>query len=194
MNSLIKVTLIAMILTMGCASVKVEITGSQLKTPLCTSDTSPVSTVVYWGPQWRPNQKEPKLREAAALQGINDFLKGIRCITVLGVRRLTWESERPSNNNILKLTSESRLKPARVLLIVIRELGPHLKIGLPSIIEGGTEVKIDVEVLDTQTLMSLSSTQTRWTNGGTFVIKGTSSLSQDISSALSAVLFPKLVI
>ncbi|MDO8947805.1 MAG: hypothetical protein Q7U88_11715, partial [Desulfocapsaceae bacterium] len=75
-----------------------------------------------------------------------------------------------------------------VLFVVVRELGPRLVIGIPNIVEGGTEVKIDVRVLATQTSKLLANTQTLWRNGGTFVIKGVSTLDRDMSSALSYVL------
>ncbi|MBI5634474.1 MAG: hypothetical protein HZA15_13470, partial [Nitrospirae bacterium] len=48
----------------GCASTQVEFTGAALKAPLCQTGAPPVATAFYWGPQWRPDQKEPDLREA----------------------------------------------------------------------------------------------------------------------------------
>lgn len=194
MRILVSVALISLAFITGCASTKVETTGSLLEGPLCRAGKPPVSTLVYWGPQWRPDQKEPQLREAAALRGIQDFLNRSGCVAVIGIYRLSWAEHPPSNEVLLHLALKSTTEPERVLLIVVRELGPRLVIGIPAIFEGGTEVRIDVRVLNPQTSESLASTQTLWRNGGKFVIKGVKTLDQDISSALSSVLMPKATV
>ena len=182
--------LILLVVIAGCASTKIDTTGSLLKEPLCNANEPALSTVVFWGPQWRPDQKEPQLREAAALRGIKEFLRRTSCTRVTGIHRLSWGQQQPSNEELLRLASESTPYPDRALLIVVRELGPRLVIGIPSIIEGGTEVQIDVRVLNPKNSELLASTQSVWRNGGKFVIKGVKTLDQDISSALGSVLFP----
>jgi hypothetical protein len=188
MRTLVSTALISLAFVLGCASTKVETTGWQLKEPLCRAGKPAVSTLVYWGLQWRPDQKKPQLREAAALRGIQDFLNRAGCIAVTGIQRLSWAEHPPSNEELLHLASKSTPAPERVLFIVVRELGPRLVIGIPAILEGGTEVLIDVRVLDPQTSEALASTRTLWRNGGKFVIKGVKTLDQDMSSALSSVL------
>jgi hypothetical protein len=76
------------------------------------------------------------------------------------------------------------------LAIVVRELGPVLRIGLPVLVEGGTEVLLEVRLLDVRTAASMANVRTHWQNGGTFVLKGVKSLEQDMSAALGAVLMP----
>lgn len=78
--------------------------------------------------------------------------------------------------------------PERVLLIVVRELGPRLPVGLPTIVEGGTEVLVDVRVLGPRSPAPLAETRTLWRNGGVFVLKGTRTLDTDLSAALRATL------
>ena len=56
------------------------------------------------------------------------------------------------------------------------------------VVEGSTEVLVDVRVVDVATAEPLAATQTLWRNGGTFVIKGVKTLDQDMSAALSATL------
>jgi len=182
--------LIALALMAGCASTKIETTGTPPAQPLCQTDKPAVSTAVYWGPQWRPDQKEPQLREAAALRGIEDFLKRAGCLAVTGVHHLPTEMPLPTNEELVRLAANSTPVPERLLLIVVRELGPRLVIGIPVIIEGSTEVQIELRVLNPKTAESLANTQTLWQNGGTFVIKGVKTLDQDMSAALSAVLMP----
>ena len=178
----------ALFILAGCATTQVKITGSPHKQSLCQIDAPAVTTAAYWGAQWRENQKEPALREAAALRGIQDFLSRTSCITAAGIHRLPAKLPQPSDAELLSLATTSTPKPERVLLIVVRELGPRLAFGLPVIIEGGTEVVIDVRVLNSQTSESLTNVQTSWRNGGSFVIKGVKTLDQDMSAALSATL------
>jgi hypothetical protein len=177
----------------GCASTTVEITGSPPKTPLCTVGTRALATVVYWGLQWRPDQKEPQLREAAALRGIEDFLARTSCLAVAGLHRLPMGDAVPSDNELLRSVASTSAVPERIILIVVRELGPRLVIGIPAIVEGGTEVLIEVRVLDVQRSASLANARTLWRNGGTFVVKGVNTLDQDLSAALNATLMPSAV-
>ncbi len=184
-------TLVLLVITsllIGCASTTVNTTGSPLKEPLCQTGKRPIPTLVYWGTKWRSDQKEPQLREAAALRGIQDFLSRSGCLSVVAIHRLTTEQALASNEELIRSASSSNPKPERVLLVVVRELGPRLLIGIPVMVEGGTEVLIDVRVLDATTSESLATTQTRWRNGGMFVIKGIKTLDQDMSAALAATL------
>ena len=183
-------TLAALSLLAACASTKVETTGSPLKEPVCLVGTRALTTVVYWGPKWRPDQKEPPLREAAALRGIEDFLGRTSCLAVSGIHRLSAEDTFLSDEELVRLASSPSTKPERVLLIVVRELGPRLTVGIPVIVEGGTEVLIEVRVLDSKSLAPLANARTFWRNGGSFVIKGVKTLDQDMSAALSAALMP----
>jgi hypothetical protein len=172
----------------GSASTKVESTGAPLKEPFCMAGKPVLSTMVYWVSQWRSDQKEPPLREAAALRGIQDFLGRAACIAVVGIQRLPTGQALPSDEELLRPAAAASPLPDRILLIAVRELGPRLLVGLPVIVEGGTEVLIDVRVLDTRTRESLASVITHWRNGGTFVVKGVKTLDQDMSAALSAAL------
>lgn len=186
--ALVLIVLVGTVFLVGCASTTVNRAGSLLKEPLCQVGTPSIPTLVYWGTKWRSEQKEPQLREAAALRGIQDFLNRSGCLSVVAIHRLTTEEALASNEELIRLASSSNPKPERVLLVVVRELGPRLLIGLPVIVEGGTEVLVDVRVLDATTSASLASMQTLWRNGGRFVIKGIKTLDQDMSAALAATL------
>ena len=171
---------------LGCASTKVETSGEGMKEPLCDGSAKR-SALVYWQPQWRPDQKEPALREAAAQRGIERFFGDLSCIAA--IRRHSGEI--PSDVELLRLAGSPA--PDRVVLVVVRELGPKLVIGSPAIVEGGTEVLIDVRVLDVRSAQTLADARTHWQNGGTLVIKGVASLDQDMSAALAAALMPAAV-
>jgi len=174
----------------GCASTKIETSGSVLKEPLCQSSAARLSVLVYWGPQWRPEQKEPPLREAAALRGIQDFFAGANCVASVNIRRLPGEASThaPSDEQLLRWASAAPPSPDRVLLIVVRELGPKLLVGTPLLVEGGTEVVVDVRVLNVRKSESMANVRTHWQNGGPFDIKGVKTLDQDMSAALRVTL------
>ena len=167
---------------LGCASTTVEITGDALKQPICQPGSVPLTAAVLWTTRWRPDQKEPALREAAALRGIEEFTGKTSCLSITRIERLA----EPTDDGELRRLAGS---PDRIVLIVVRELGPKLTIGIPAIVEGGTEVVVDVRVL--RSSEALASSQTHWWNGGTFVIKGVKSLDHDMSEALTSTLLPK---
>jgi len=182
--------LLAAALLAGCASTTVENTGSPLKAPLCKRGDAPRTVYVVWGPEWRPDQKEPAQREALAQKGIEEFLADVPCLSVAGVKRFAAGSAIPSNEELLHLARGAKPAADFAVLIVVHELGPVLLIGIPVIVEGGTDVVIDVRVLESATSAVLAESRTHWKNGGTFVIKGTGSLARDMASALRAALLP----
>lgn len=175
---------------LGCASTHVETTGTPMQAALCQPGEHPVSAQVYWMPQWRPDQKEPQRREAAALQGIQEFFSATQCVRGADIRRVAAGAEVPTDEQLLRLAAAASPAPDRVLLIVVRELGPKLSIGIPALVEGSTEVVLEVRVLDARSSSSLANARVHWENGGTFVVKGVQSLPQDMRAALQSVLAP----
>jgi hypothetical protein len=161
-----------------------------LKEPLCQANAPALAVAIWWVPQWRPDQKEPALREAAALRGIQDFLTRSGCLLLADMHRLPAGHALPTNDDLLRLAAAVQPLPERVVLIVVRELGPRLLVGTSAIVEGGTEAVVDVRVLDVRTSGLLADSRTIWRNGGSFVIKGVETLEQDMRAALTAALMP----
>ena len=186
------IALIAIIATtsllVGCASTKVEFTGQKLREPLCRADEPPISVVLYWTTQWRTDQKEPQLREAAAQQGLKAFLDQCPCLSATMIERLPPGQLLPSTKEAVRMAASLDPAPDRIVLVAVRELGPKLIVGLPVIVEGGTEVLIDVRVVEPKTQHTLAENQTLWRNGGIFVIKGIKTLESALRQALSATL------
>lgn len=172
----------------GCAATQIETTGSKLAKPLCSTDRPIGSVVVFWQPQWRADQKEPELREAAALRGIEQFFSSVECTHTTAIQRLPNNATPRSDAQLLQLAEGHFPHPDRTVYIVVRELGPTLAIGLPVIIHGGTEVVVEVRVLDPATSASIADARTHWRNGGAFVLKGVKTLGHDMTSALTATL------
>lgn len=175
----------------GCASTTVESTGQTMQAPLCSSATASASAsvAVLWGPSWRPDQKEPPLREAAALRGIQQFFATQRCLTDVAIARIDIPAQGELSDAAL-LDKAKALTPHadKAVLIVVRELGPLLRIGLPTLVEGGTEVVIEVRVVDAARQASLAQVQTHWHKGGPLYIQGVKTLDQDMQAALASVL------
>jgi hypothetical protein len=177
----------------GCASTKVDISGAAPKKPVCQSGGEQLSVLVLWGPIWRPNQKDVPLREDAALRGLEKFFAHSGCFTKVDIRRLSGGRSAivASDHELLSLASAASPTPDRLLVVAVRELGPIIRLfGSPALVEGGTDVVLELKVFDVRTGESLADFRTHWQNGGTFVIKGVKTLPQDMASALEAALAP----
>lgn len=74
-----------------------------------------------------------------------------------------------------------------MILLTVHELGPVIRLcASPALVEGGTEVLVDVQVIEHQAL--LADCRVHWQNGGPFAIKNTRTLRADMKKALSAAL------
>jgi len=178
----------------GCASTQFRSAGQMLEEPLCQGPNDNVSALILWGAQWRPDQKEPALREAAAKRGIEKFFADSRCF--MNTRVLQSVNDRPALDaapeDLRGLAARERPAASRALFITVRELGPVLKVfNSFALLEGGTEVVFDVRSLDIATGQSSSDFQASWQRGGPWVIKGTGSLDADMHAALAATLRPR---
>lgn len=136
--------------------------------------------------RWRPDQKDVAAREAAAATGIGQFFETSRCFEAASVRRLD-----PNANAALPAAvSEAAARGARVVLIVVRELGPTVKVGASlALVEGATEVVLDISEFEPAKPAPRTFTVT-WRNGGAGVIKGVATLPSDMQAALAAGLQP----
>ncbi len=178
------------VLIEGCATTTVQSSGMRLQEPLCAEGEAKPSAVLYWMPQWRADQKEPQAREALVRRGIERFVSEQSCLAIVAAERWPDADGVPSNEALVRHADDAHPRPAVALLVVVRELGPRLLVGLPVLIEGGTEAVIDVRVLRLTNGERLMDTRTQWRNGGTFVIKGVGSLDVDLSAALRSAFAP----
>lgn len=177
------------LLLLGCASTKVTTSGEVPTASLCQSTSENLSALVLWGSKWRPNQKEVARREVAAQQGLEDYFAKSGCFSRVEVRRLPDETAAQvlSRQELQSLASLASSSPARLIVVVVRELGPVVKLlESPAILEGGTEVILEVTAVDLQTTSSPVNFRVHWQNGGPFAIKGVTTLPQDMTSALGA--------
>ena len=173
----------------GCASTNFEIVGPPPKASLCQNDGQMSTALVLWGPVWRPNQKDVPLREAAAQQGIEDFAKHSGCFSKVTIQRLPGGrvAQVPSAEQVREIATGATLVPDRVVVLTVHELGPVFQIlGPIAALGGGTEAVLNVQVHDLKAGVPIAERHVHWSNGGSFVIKGTKTLPTDMRSALDA--------
>jgi hypothetical protein len=183
--------LVLAVLLHGCATTDISTTGDRVPQPYCQSQGEQLSALILWGPVWRPNQKDVPQREEAAQAGLEDFAKTSGCFTRTDIRRLAGgrNAELPTNAEVTALVATVLPPPDKVLVVTVHELGPVIQIlGPIAAFGGGTEVVLVVESRSPRSGDVLARTETRWSNGGSFVLKGTSTLPQDMRSALQAAL------
>jgi hypothetical protein len=182
----------AVTLLSGCASTTIDIKGSHLKEPLCVTNAEANKIGILWGPKWRVDQKEPPLREAAALRGIEMFLDAQSCPKDTPIHRVEISDNYQflTDAEIISMAKSHREDVRKVVFLVVRELGPKLIIGIPHLIEGGTEVVVESRVVDAKLGSAISKLNTHWQKGGPFYIKGVKSLDQDMLTTLETALKP----
>jgi hypothetical protein len=178
----------------GCAATTFETSGSAPRQALCESRGEAISALVLWGARWRADQKDVPLREAATRQGIEQFFAESGCYS--RVRVLRDVGGRPalelSQEEVRQVALGEELPPSRVLTIVVRELGPVVKLlGSAALVEGGTEVVLDIKAQTLDEPAPVADFSVHWKNGGPGVIKGVATLADDMGSALQAALQPE---
>ncbi len=170
-------------LLVACASTDVTLSPSP-QAPIC--DRAAVA-LVLWATQWRPEQKDIAAREEAAASGLSSFFAGSGCFARTELRRVSSLS--PS-----AVTSELGVSGGQfnaVVTIAVRELGPVVKLlSSASLVEGGTEVVLQVTSRQLQPPRQPREFTVHWRNGGPGVVKGVASLPNDMSAALRSGLQP----
>lgn len=172
----------------GCAATtSVEFAGQRPASPVCQGANAPLSAVVVWGPNWRPDQKDVGAREQAAERGIADFFATQDCFARTQVERLA-SGTLGSFDEAKAVAAASGFGAQRVVYVVVKELGPVVKLlSSAALIEGGTEVVLDVAIYDPARGPQGRFT-THWRHGGAGVIKGVASLQGDMRAALATAL------
>jgi hypothetical protein len=161
----------------GCATTTVSVAPSP-QTPVCDSGAS---ALVLWAPQWRPDQKDVPEREVAAEAGLKGFLQSSGCFAQSQLRRLS--SVTPAV--VAAEVAQANGRFTKVIAITLRELGPVITLlSSPALIEGGTEVVLQVAEHIPPSEVQTQSFTVHWQNGGPGIIKGVASLPQDMQAAL----------
>ncbi|HYN77162.1 MAG TPA: hypothetical protein VES73_05150 [Lamprocystis sp. (in: g-proteobacteria)] len=167
----------------GCASTtSIQITPSPQEA-VCLVSTN---AQILWLTQWRADQKDVLARATAAADGLSQFFMTSGCFKSASIQRLS-ESDTES---IQTAVAEAKKRNEKVVVIVVRELGPIIKIGASlALLEGGTEVALDISEY-TPANPEPRTFNAVWRSGGPGVIKGVAALPQDLQAALQAALQP----
>lgn len=125
------------------------------------------------------------------------YVQSLPCADTVHIHRLQpAEASTPlTAEQALALARAKGDEPDKVVLLTVRELGPKLFIGLPTLVEGGTEVVLEARVVQAHPVATLAARHMHWRKGGPFYIKGVKSLDLDMQTALSLTLpltFPAL--
>ena len=190
-NSLSRVCCLGFLLLWGCASTRFSSEPPVPEPPLCQSAQQPLAGFVFWETRWRPEQKDVPDREKAAAQGIQAFFKQGGCFQSVQIQQIQAATPLATGQAVAAIqawASQTAL-PLRVLKIEVRELGPVLKLfASPALLDGGTEVVLDIRELNPKTAEDLTRFQVHWQNGGPWVLKGVAGLAEDMATALKAAL------
>jgi hypothetical protein len=177
----------------GCASTHFQITGPAPRQPLCQGPNEQASALVFWGPKWRPDQKNVPFREAAAERGMERFLSTSKCFAQVKVIRKIGDRESIdlSPEEVSALAGAFGGTPRWLLFITIRELGPIVKLFTSlALVEGGTDVVVEIRAVSPSTGQTITNFTAHWQNGGPWVIKGVKTLEQDMAFALQEAIKP----
>jgi hypothetical protein len=170
----------------GCAITTVEFSGAEPKTRLCEVPSRTENALVLWSPQWRSDQKDVPLREAAAEQGVKEYFTQSQCFPNAEIRKASVGTPLTAEQ-LKQLALGGARKTERVVVIAVRELGPIVKLlSSAALVEGGTEVVLDVRYYEVGESVHKTEFVVHWRNGGPGVIKGVATLPQDMSAALAA--------
>jgi hypothetical protein len=167
----------------GCASTTSASLSPSPQEPVCAASET---ALILWKPDWRADQKDVLAREAAASDSIAQFFEQSGCFGFATVERLPDMSEEAAE----AAAADAATKNEKVVLILIRELGPIIKIGASAaFVEGGTEVVLSVSEF-ARGKSDSREFAVHWRSGGPGVVKGVASLPQDMQAALAAGLQP----
>jgi len=167
----------------ACTSTAVTLTPSP-QPPVCDHGAT---ALVLWAPQWRADQKDGAAREQAAATGLSTFFAGSGCFAGTELRRVGDLS--PATVSSELAASGGRFDA--VVGIGVRELGPVVKLlSSATLVEGGTEVVLQIGVRLPQSAVQAREFTVHWRNGGPGVVKGVASLPSDMDAALRSGLQP----
>jgi hypothetical protein len=176
------------LLLCGCATTKLDTHVSGDAPPLFQGGDLQGKLIVLWGTAWRKNQKEGERREDIAFQAISEFFNepGKDVVvqkTVDGKSAVTL-----SDFQIVQSDEVKKGEFRKIIVLRLEELGPTLSFYLSPILwQGSTDIFFRVRVLDPANISLGSDVSVHWVKGGPFVLRGTSTLKEDLKSALSTI-------
>ncbi|HMO45368.1 MAG TPA: hypothetical protein PKB14_04985 [Rubrivivax sp.] len=119
------------------------------------------------------------------------FFDTSACFAHAEVRRVALESTEPQEQ-LRRVVAHAGRKPDRVLVIVVRELGPVVRLlSSAALVEGGTQVVLEIRDYRAPGFGPPLTYSLRWQNGGPGVVRGVATLPADMEAALRAGFAPR---
>lgn len=181
---LIAVLLLALLLG-GCPSVQVNHELLQGNVPLLQPDQASLG-VLSVRPQtrWRPDQKEPPVRERIARAAIEAVFRDLPSGRVAEIRPFEpWSA-----------SSSVSLEEARaagfdtVVSLTVEELGPQLVFSIPVLWSTYSDIRFQLRAVRTDTGAAIVDVRHRRLVGGPFELRGLGPLQAEMETALREVL------
>lgn len=174
----------------GCTSTTVVQYHAGDSRPVCQEDGTASPVLILWGAAWRKDQHHRAEREAAAERGIRQYFARRDCFPhayiagqAMGRSPLTL-----SDIDMIRW-ARGQATPFNMLIQVrVEELDVRTQVQ-PSLVlwESDSLVQLRVRVLDMASMRLHMDRTVHWKNGGGYAVRNTSTLSDDLSSALGAV-------
>lgn len=167
----------------ACASAPPGAETVLAQAPLCAPGVSLGKVVIAPLTRWRPDQKEPAVREAIAQKAIAAAAPAIICAASTKVLPIAADA-----------TSAGALATAKAegattaLLIRIDELGPIAILSFPALWSTWSDVKFTLDAVDAQTGAISRSIPHRRQKGGAFEVRGLDPLQAEMELALKDVI------
>ena len=167
----------------GCASAPLGAESFPSQAPLCEPGIALGKVVIAPVTRWRPDQKEPAVREAIAQKAIEAVAPTISCATSVSVLPIAANS-----------TSATALATARkdgaktVLFVRIDEVGPIAVLSFPALWSTWSDVKFTLDAVDVQTNANVRSIPHRRQKGGALEVRGLGPLQGEMEAALKDVI------
>lgn len=169
----------------GCSTVSIDDAVSTGKPPLCKIGSPFLGKVaVVLKTNWRTNQKEPEARANMARKAIKAAFSNFSCGSLSTPGGLFLFPVMTSGQEPALRKQFGEKGVSTLVIITLKELGPLLKISLPALWTGETEIKFDMRVVKTQTGEELLNLIHHRLDGGPFVIRNAQQSSKVFEGAL----------
>ena len=172
----------ALVLT-ACASVEAASTPQAGSPPICTASAKLGAAAVVPLTHWRPDQKEPPVREAIAQRALENAFRSTPCAASAKVLAIGPDTARDA-----RLVEAKSSGANTAILVTVQELGPIFIISVPVLFSGWSDVKFTIEEVD----LSNGATKLKFDHhrkvGGAFNLRGLGPLQGEMETALHDVI------
>ncbi len=175
--------LLALAALSGCGTISSHDEKTTGSPPLCAPGVQLGKVVVAPLTHWRPDQKEPPVREGIAHAAIEQAFAGLPCAS--SVEILPFQPDRQAQS----VASEASKSGGQTLVtITVHELGPIVLVSFPVLWSGWSDVAFDFDAIDLGSGNSRLAVSRHRKVGGAFELRGLGPLQGEFEKALKPLL------